>query len=145
MRIRQQNHSVYQIQYHIVWGTKYRRKILKSYVRKELIKSLYKVQRKYPDWYFHKINTGSDHVHILMEIPPKYKISEVVQKLKIKSSNDLRHKFKFIKRVYGKRRCMWGVGYFVSTVGLNEKQIRKYIEKQNIDDLGRDVSQEILK
>ena len=142
MRIRQQNHSVYQIQYHVVWGTKYRRKILKSYVRKELIKSFYKVQRNYPDWYFHQINTGSDHVHILMEIPPKYKISEVIQKLKIKSNNDLRQSFKFIKQIYEKRHSVWGVGYFVSTVGLNEEQIRKYIEKQNQDDLGIDVSGE---
>lgn len=142
MRIRQQNHSVYQIQYHIVWGTKYRRKILKSYVCKKLIQSLYKVQRKYPDWYFHRINTGSDHVHILMEVPPKYKISEVVQKLKIKSNHDLRQAFRFIKQIYEKRHSVWGVGYFVSTVGLNEEQIKKYIEKQNQDDLGIDVSGE---
>ncbi|HEX9503248.1 MAG TPA: transposase, partial [Patescibacteria group bacterium] len=64
MRIRQLNHSVYQIQYHIVWGTKYRRKILKHYVRSELIKFLYEVQRQYPDLYFDNINTGDDHVHI---------------------------------------------------------------------------------
>ena len=142
MRIRQQNHSVYQIQYHIVWGTKYRRKILKSYVRKVLIQSFYKVQRQYPDWYFHRINTGSDHVHILMEIPPKYKISEVVQKLKIRSNNDLRRSFKYIRQIYEKRHSVWGVGYFVSTVGLNEEQIKKYIEKQSKDDLGRNVSGE---
>ena len=142
MRIRQQNHSVYQIQYHIVWGTKYRRKILKYYVRKELIKSFYKIQRKYPDWYFHGINTDSDHVHILMEIPPKYKISEVIQKLKIQSNYDLRRKFKFIKQIYEKRHSVWGVGYFVSTVGLNENQIKKYIEKQGNNDIGKDVTAE---
>jgi len=58
MRIRRLNHSVYQLQYHLVWGTKYRRKFLKHYVRKTLIDSLYKTQKRYPDWFFHKINTG---------------------------------------------------------------------------------------
>ena len=96
MRIRRLNHSVYQLQYHLVWGTKYRRKFLKHYVRKTLIDSLYKTQKRYPDWFFHKINTGLDHVHILIEIPPKYAISSVVQKLKTQASVDLKKQFKFI-------------------------------------------------
>lgn len=141
MRIRQLQHSVYQTNYHIVWGTKYRRKILKHYVKKELIKSLYSVQKKYPDWYFHKINIGDDHIHILMEIPPKYAISEVVKKIKVYSSQQMKKKFKYIDRIYPKRR-MWSVGYFVSTVGLNEEQIKRYIEKQSIWDAGIDVTDE---
>jgi|SRR5258708_338293 len=141
MRIRQLNHSVYQIQYHIVWGTKYRRKILKHYVRSELIKFLYEVQRQYPDLYFDNINTGDDHVHILMEIPPKYAVSEVVQKLKGHSAFYLRKRFKFMKELY-RRGGVWSDGYFVSSVGLNEDQIRKYIDRQNKDDRGRDITAE---
>ena len=141
MRIRQLNHSVYQIQYHLVWGTKYRRKILKHYVRSELIKSLYQVQKQYPDWYFHNINTGADHVHLLMEIPPKYAISEVVQKLKGHSAHDLCKHFKFIRELYS-RGGVWSDGYFVSTVGLNEAQISKYIDHQNHDDRGLDITAE---
>jgi len=140
MRIRQLNHSCYQIQYHLVWGTKYRRKILKHYVRKELIQLLYKVQRSYPDWYFHQINTGDDHVHLRIEIPPKYAIAEVVQKLKSYSSQFLKKKFKFIKDIYSD--SIWSVGYFVSTIGLNEDQIRKYIERQNNFDKGIDITSE---
>ena len=121
MRIRHLNHSIYQIQYHIVWGTKYRRKWLKHYVRSELIKSMYQVQRTCPDWYFHSINAGDDHVHILIEIPPKYSVAEVVQKLKGHSSQVLRKKFKFINEIYP-QSGLWSVGYFVSTVGLNEEQ-----------------------
>jgi putative transposase len=142
MRIRKLNHSVYQIQYHVVWGTKYRRKVLKYYVRDELIQSFYRVQRKYPDWYFHQINTGDDHVHLLIEIPPKYSISEVVQKLKCIASVDLRNKFKFIKEIYLEKTGMWSDGYFVSTVGLNEEQIKKYIQNQNKYDISQDVSKE---
>jgi len=124
-----------------VWATKYRRKILKHYVRKELIRSLYKVQRRYPDWYFEKINTGIDHVHLLIEVPPKYKLSEVIQKLKVQTSKDIKNKFKFINKIYEDGK-MWSVGYFVSSVGLNEDQIKKYIEKQNKNDRGFDVTQE---
>ena len=139
MRIRQLNHSVYQIQYHLVWGTRYRRKILKYYVRKELVQALYKLQRKHPDWYFHQINTGDDHVHLLLEIPPKYSVSSVVQELKSSSSVYLKKKFKFIKRIYPEKG-MWSTGYFVSTVGLNEKQLRKYIDIQNNFDVGIDLT-----
>ena len=142
MRIRQLNHSVYQVQYHVVWGTKYRRKFLKHYVRKELILSLYKVQRKYPDWYFHQINTGDDHVHLRIEIPPKYSVAEVIQQLKASSSAHLKHKFKFISNIYEKQGNIWSVGYFVSTVGLNEDQIKKYIERQNRYDTGVDITDE---
>ena len=141
MRIRQLHHTVYQTEYHLVWGTKYRRKFLKEYVRNELIKALYKIQKRYPDWYFIKVNTGADHVHMLMEIPPKYSISEVVQKLKAESAVMLKQKFPFISKIYGDTG-IWSTGYFVSTVGLNEANIRKYIDKQNDFDLPHDVTGE---
>ena len=142
MRIRELNHSVYQVLYHIVWGTKYRRKVLKHYVRKEMIESLYKLQRSHPDWYYHEINTDEDHVHMMIEIPPKYSVSKVVQEMKVYSSRWLREKFKFINRIYEGKEGIWSVGYFGSTVGLNEKQIRRYIERQGGKDKGIDVSKE---
>lgn len=142
MRIRQLNHSVYQVQYHLVWGTKYRRKIIKPYVKKELIRSLYKTQRSYPDWYFHQINTDADHVHILIEIPPKYAVSKVVKELKTRSSKDLKKKFPFIRKM-SDGNAVWSIGYFVSTVGLNEENIRKYIEKQGKQDRSIDVTAEL--
>lgn len=141
MRIRQLNHSVYQVQYHLVWGTKYRRKILKHYVRSELVKSLYKILRRHPDWYITKVNTGDDHVHMLIEFPPKYAGSDVVRELKSYTSADLRKKFPFINKIY-QESGIWGVGYFVSTVGLNEEQIKKYIDKQSKDDRGVDLTDE---
>lgn len=142
MRTRHLSHSVYQVNYHLVWGTKYRRKFLKYYVRSELIKNLYKTQRRHPAWYFHEINTGEDHVHLLMEIPPKYAVAHVVRELKAVSAAHLKKRFPFIKHIYEKRGSIWSAGYFVSTVGLNEKQIRRYIEKQNEWDRGTDVSGE---
>jgi len=141
MRIRKLNHSVYQLQYHIVWGTKYRRKVLKPYVRTELIKSMYKVLRKCPDWYLHEINTGDDHVHILLELPPKYTISFAIKQFKSHSNTSIKKHFKFIREIY-LGRSMWSVGYFVSSVGLNEEQIRKYIRKQSKYELPKDITNE---
>lgn len=141
MRIRELNHSVYQVQYHIVWGTKYRRKILKDYVKVELIKSLYKTQKSHPTWYFHRINTDRDHVHLIIEIPPKDSLAFCVQQLKSHASADLQRKFKFIDKM-SEDGSVWGVGYFVSTIGLNEDQIRKYVERQGLYDRGTDVTKE---
>jgi len=141
MRIRQLNHSAYQVEYHLVFSTKYRRKILKDYVKVELIKSLKHTQRKFPDWYIPLFNTEEDHVHMLIEIPPKYSVSYVVQTLKSASSSHLRKKFKFISQIYQDGN-MWSVGYFVSTVGLNEKQIKKYIERQSRLDRSIDITGE---
>ena len=141
MRIRKLNHSVYQTQYHIVWGTKYRRKVLKPYVRKDFVEAMYKVLKQHPDLYLFQLNTGEDHVHLRIEIPPNYAISEVVGKIKSCTSAHLRRKFNFIDNIYTKSG-IWSVGYFVSTVGLNEEQIKKYIERQNKWDQGIDVSNE---
>ena len=143
MRIRQLNHSVYQVLYHLVWGTKYRRKFLKHYVRTELIKSFYNIQKRHPDWYLHKINTGDDHVHILLEFPPKYSGATVAQELKSLSSAHLRKKFKFIDKIYN-HSGLWSDGYFISTVGLNEDNIRLYIDTQNKYDRGVDITSELL-
>ena len=103
---------------------------------------MYNVQKRYPDWYFSKINTGDDHVHILMEIPPKYSIAEVVQKLKSYTCVYLRNRFKFIDNMYDGKGGIWSAGYFVSTVGLNEENIRKYIGIQNNYDIGKDLTDE---
>ena len=130
MKTKHLQHRTYQLQYHIVWGTKARRKWLKEYVKSELIKSLHETCKKYPTLYILAINTNEDHVHIQIEIPPNITISDAVKKLKGNSSMALRKKFKFIRNIYLERDGIWGVGYFVSSVGLNEEQVRRYIEWQ---------------
>ena|ERR1035437_4451992 len=134
MRIRKLNHSTYQHQYHIVWGTKYRRRILKPYVLIELKKILYATVKKYPTLWIETLNTDQDHVHLQIEIPPNIAISDAVSKLKSASSRYLRSKFKFIHEIYLEKDGIWSVGYFSSTIGLNETQIRKYIEWQDRKD-----------
>ena len=131
MRTKSLNHSTYKHLYHIVWGTKHRRKWLKDYVKKELITNLHQTCKKYPSLFIVVINTDQDHVHLQMEIPPNMAVADAVQRLKANSSLSIRKKFKFIKEMYLEWDGIWSVGYFSSTVGLNESQVKKYIERQN--------------
>ena len=136
MRNRSLNHSTYQHQYHIVWGTKYRRKYLKEYVKPVLLESLYNTVKKYPTLYLHAINVDQDHVHLQIEIPPSISVAVAVQRLKQYSSIYLKQHFNFIKNMYLDGN-IWSVGYFSSTIGLNEEQIRHYIQKQGEKDFPR--------
>lgn len=136
MRIRALNHSQYQIVYHIIWATKYRRKYIKEYVKQELRKYLYKATKKYPTLFILSFNTNDDHVHLQIEIPPDTTIAAVVQRLKSESSQVLKKRFKFIREMY-LDGGIWSVGYFVSTIGLNEEMIKRYIANQGKKDVGR--------
>ena len=133
MKIRNLCHSCYQHQYHIVWGTKYRRKYLKDYVKFELEKNLKEILKEYPTLDLVMINTNQDHVHLQIEISPDISVAAVVRILKSKSSFAIKKKFKFIREIY-LDGSIWSVGYFSSTVGLNEKTISKYIEWQGKQD-----------
>ena len=137
MRIQHLNHSTYQHQYHIVWGTKGRRNILQPYVKAELQKSLYETCQKYPTLFIREWNSDQDHVHLQLEVPPNIAVSDAVQKLKANSSSHLRRKFKFIRDIYLEKDGIWSVGYFSSTIGLNETQIKKYIQWQGKRDIPR--------
>ncbi len=130
MRTRHLSHALYRHQYHIVWGTKYRYKYLHLEYTKELLKHvMYECVKKYPSLYIHALNTGPDHVHLQIEIPPNILVSKAVQKLKWHTSVALKKKFPFIKKMYLEGN-IWSVGYFSSTIGLNEEMITRYIEYQ---------------
>ena len=140
MRIRTLNHSTYRHQYHIVWNTKYRLKVLKPPVLTELKRILYGTVKKYPTLWIETINGEDDHVHLQMEIPPNIAVADAVGKLKSTSSRFLRSKFKFIHEAYLDKDGIWSVGYFSSTSGINEKQLKKYIEWQGKRDRVRNLN-----
>ena len=135
MRIRNLNHSKYQIVYHIVWGSRYRRKYIKEYTKQELRKYLFSATKKYPTLHISTFNTDEDHVHLQIEIPPNLSVAAVVGRLKSESSAVLKQKFKFIRNMY-LDGSIWSVGYFVSTIGLNDEMIKKYIANQGKKDRG---------
>lgn len=131
MRTLHLNHSTYQLQYHLVWGTKYRYKWLKDYVLSALRSSFKEIEKKYPTLKVLEFNADEDHIHLQLEIPPNIAISDAVSKLKSNSSIYLKKRFKFIREMYLEYDDIWSVGYFISSVGLNEEQVKRYIEWQN--------------
>ena len=138
MKLHKQLHTVYKTQYHIVWVTRFRRKILKKGIDNYLRKKLEEVRKFYPDWYINEIGIDKDHVHIHMVIPPRYSVSKVVNVMKSNTSRSLRKKFShFLKKVYWDDGGIWSKGFFVSTVGIDEEIIRRYVQKQGEEDAGQ--------
>lgn len=137
MRLHRAAHTVYKTQYHIVWVTRFRRKVLVPGVQRYLRVKLEEVRKWYPDWEYVAIGMEVDHVHVHMVIPPRYAVSWVVGTIKQNTSRALSEKFAFLKRVYWDEDGIWTKGYFVSTVGINEGIIRRYVEMQGQEDAGQ--------
>ena len=137
MEFRKRAHVVYYTAYHLVFVTKYRRKVLKHGLGNYCIAVIKQICENYPDLQLLEINTDEDHIHLLISIPPKWQISKAVNILKTNSSRAMRNKFPTVRSVYGKSMMFWSDGYFVSTVGINESMIKSYIEHQGKEDKGQ--------
>ena len=137
MEFKRQGHSVYYAKYHIVVSTKYRRKILRDGMGEYLKETILDIQKHKSEIVIEEVNTDEDHMHVLVSIPPKYPVSHVVNLLKSNTGRKMREKFKFLDKVYWGNEGIWSIGYFVSTVGINEEIIRKYIEYQGAEDSGQ--------
>ena len=83
------------------------------------------------------IGFDNDHLYMVMIIPPKYSIASVIGRLKSQTASELRSRFKWLSKVYWKENIVWSPGYFVSSVGVDEEVIRKYVEHQGLQDLGQ--------
>jgi len=134
MENRFSGHGVYRTEYHIVWIPKYRRRILNSGMRGYLRKHFPKVMRGMPGCEKVELKMQVDHIHMIMVIPPKYGVSAVVGQIKQPTASKLREKFSCLEKVYWNESVVWSPGYFVSTVGLNEKQILAYVRWQTHQD-----------
>ena len=95
------------------------------------------VTKHYPDVYFLEINVQPDHVHVLVSIPPRYSVSQIVKVIKSNTSRALWEKFAFLKKVYWDEGGVWATGYFVSTVGVSEETVQNYIRHQGEEDAGQ--------
>ena len=126
-------HSKWECKYHIVWIPKYRRKTLYGGLRRFLIPILKELAREREC----RILEGHmmvDHVHILIEIPPKERVSEVVGFLKGKSAIAIARNFGNKSRNF-RGESFWARGYYVTTVGLDEEVVRNYIRNQEKEDI----------
>ena len=125
-------HSLWECKYHIVWIPKCRRKVLYGQLRRELGEVFHELARQ-KECRIEEGHMLSDHVHMLMSIPPKYAVAQVVGFLKGKSAIH-------VARTFGARRRnfvgqhFWARGYYVSTVGKDEEAVRKYIKEQDAAD-----------
>jgi len=138
MKLRKQAHVVYRALYHVVIVPRYRYKILTSKVVKSYLEIKFEEVRKlYPEIEFVEKNIREDHVHLILSFPAKYSVSRVVQIIKSNTGRKLKDKFDFLKECYHGRGGIWSVGFFFSTVGLDEKMIRDYVKYQGKEDLGQ--------
>lgn len=137
MKLRKQSHCVYQCEYHLVLATKYGRKIFNDGIFGYMLERLKEVKEHYPEIEILEIEHDKDHVHMLISIPPKMNVGKVVGILKANTSRRLKEKFSFLKEVYWGVDGIWSDGYFVSTIGINEKIIQRYIQLQGEEDSGQ--------
>ena len=132
------DHSVYLCDYHLVLVTKYRRNVIGNEgIWIYLKQKFYEVTEHYPRLRIKEINHDINHVHILISIPPQMSVGSVVRLLKTNTSRNIKSKFPFLKKLYYGTDGMWSDGYFVSTVGVDETIIKRYIENQGEEDIGQ--------
>ena len=128
-RLKRLSHSVYECKYHVVFCPKYRFRILKGEVGEYTERLLYKLVEQKKGVEVLELNVQADHVHAVLEVAPKYAVSSVMGYLKGRASIRLFQRYeKLGKRYWG--RHLWSRGYCVSTIGLDEDKIRKYVKWQ---------------
>ena len=129
-------HTKYYTRYHIVITPKYRRKAIYARVRAD-IRDIVKRLCMYKGIEIIEGHMMLDHVHLLLEIAPKYSVSQIMGYLKGKSALEIFDKHANLKYKYGNRH-FWSEGYYVSTVGINESTVKKYIQEQEREDIAQD-------
>jgi len=126
-------HTRWDCTYHIVWIPKYRKKVLYGECRtemKDILRQLLEMKKI-------EVVEGamcSDHIHLSIRIPPKYAVAEIMGFLKGKSALMMFDRHPEWRRRLGRDRSFWARGYYVSTIGLNEEVIKKYIQNQEDSD-----------
>ena len=121
----------------MVWIPRYRYKVLVKGVDEYLLKKMDEIRKNYPEIEYVQRNIQPDHIHLVLSFPPKYSIAKVVQIIKSNTGKAMWEKFDFLRKRYYGRGGIWSAGYFVSTVGLDEKMIEKYVQYQEKEDLGQ--------
>ncbi len=131
--MRKEAHVQYDIEYHIVWTTKYRYKVLEGKIA-ERARVLIRQCCNSMNVTIIKGAIGKEHVHLLLSCPPSLSVSKIVQQLKGKTSRTLQMEYKELKKRYWGQH-LWGTGYFCRSVGtVTREMIKEYIENQQDED-----------
>ena len=126
------NHTRWECKYHVVFIPKCRRKVLFGQIRKEIGEVFHRLARQ-KESVIEEGHLMPDHVHIMISIPPKYAVSQVIGFIKGKSAIHIARMYAGRKRNYV-GQSFWARGYFASTVGRDEQVIRNYIRHQEKED-----------
>ena len=127
MEYRKGSHTVYNIQYHFVWVTKYRYHVLEGEVKLRVRELIRQICQQH-DLLIEQGHVSKDHVHILVSAPTHMSASQIMQKIKGRSSRMLQQEFPHLKKRYWGQH-IWARGYFCTTVGqVTDQMIRDYIE-----------------
>ena len=129
-------HTKWECKYHIVFAPKYRRQIIYGKIKGDIGQMLRKLC-EYKGIEIIEAEACKDHIHMLVSIPPKYSVAQIMGYLKGKSSLMIFEKYANLKYKYGNRH-FWCRGYYVSTVGANKKAIQEYIRNQIQEDYSDD-------
>ena len=129
-------HTKWECKYHIVFAPKFRRQIIYGKIKMDIGQMLRKLC-EYKGIEIIEAEACKDHIHMLVSIPPKYSIAQIMGYLKGKSSLMIFEKYANLKYKYGNRH-FWCRGYYVSTVGRNKKAIQEYIQNQLQEDYSDD-------
>jgi len=121
----------------MVLVTKYRRKVFNEGIFAYFELKLEEIKKHYPLMTFKTVNHDEDHIHLQITIPPTMSVGNAVRIIKSNTAKSLKQKFQFLKDVYWGTDGFWSESYFVSTIGLDEDVIKKYIENQGKEDSGQ--------
>lgn len=128
--IRTLSHCFYDLKYHIVWTPKYRGRVLHEPKVQSELRRIFESLAKWKHWKIIELSIQDDHIHLCILGTPRDSVSYMMQIIKGKSSAWMKKK---IKRKHGlyERQSLWARGYFVSSIGLDEKIIRRYVAHQH--------------
>ena len=139
-RFQKLTHTIYECKYHIIFCPKYRLRIFKGDIKEYTKQQIYWLCNKKDLIEVLELNVGEDHIHMVLSVPPKYSISSVMGYLKGKLSLRIFHRYESSGAKYWGRH-LWSRGYCVSTIGLDEDKIRKYVQYQERRDKELEQSQ----
>ena len=124
------SHTKHRLMYHVVWIPKYRKRVLRGKIKKQIIELIYEAV-KINRWWVEEISIQKDHVHVMIQIHPDEKLSGVVKILKGGTSRMVRKEYPELEEfMWG--NSLWARGYFAETTGrVDMRKVKKYIQEQN--------------
>ena len=128
-RFKKLSHAVYDCKYHIVWCPKYRYRVLLE-GKAKFVEVNVRMLCEWKELEVEGLNVQKDHVHVILGIPPKYSVSEVMGMLKGKTAIKMFQKYPEMKEKPYWGNHFWARGYCVGTIGLDEEKIKKYVQYQ---------------